>query len=188
MGSAPLHVGLRVQVQFGRHLLGLQEAECKLALSSCESEIVAASEAAKEAVYLSNFLKELKLIGDKIIKLFVDNTSARDLAYNPEHHERTKHIDRRHFFVRELVEREVIEVPYVNTAENLADFFTKPLAPNTFIGLRDAIMNIPHTSSPHAIHCAPPKPAVLVAGGASSGACMHAHAHESAPSGCHWEC
>eukprot|EP00965_Chrysotila_dentata_P009736 317022-Pleurochrysis_carterae.AAC.1 len=32
------------------------------------------------------------------------NKSATDLAYNPEHHQRSKHIDRRHFFVREKVE------------------------------------------------------------------------------------
>ena len=38
------------------------------------------------------------------MKLYVDNRGAIDLAYNPEHHQRTKHIDRRHFYVRELVE------------------------------------------------------------------------------------
>ena len=36
--------------------------------------------------------------------LGVDNTGARDLAYNPEHHARSKHIERRHFFIREMVE------------------------------------------------------------------------------------
>jgi hypothetical protein len=71
----------------------------------------------------------------------VDNQAARDLAYNPEHHKRTKHIDRRHFFVRELVEEGILRVPFVSTKDNWADFFTKPLDANRFIELRSHIMN-----------------------------------------------
>ena len=68
---------------------------------------------------------------------------ANDLAYNPEHHQRTKHIDRRHFWVRELVENMRISVAYVNTIDNLADFLTKPLPSKTFFAMRDKIMNVP---------------------------------------------
>ena len=103
---------------------------------------MAASEAAKEAVYLREFLNELGFGGKKPMKLYCDNQGAIDLAYNPEHHQKTKHIDRRHFYVRELVERGQLEVPYVKTAENLADFFTKPLAVKTFRAMRDRIMNM----------------------------------------------
>ena len=85
-----------------------------MAFSSCEAEIMAASEAAKEAVYLREFLNELGFGGKKPMKLYSDNQGAIDLAYNPEHHQKTKHIDRRHFYVRELVERGQLEVPYVN--------------------------------------------------------------------------
>ena len=73
----------------------------------------------------------------------MDNQAARDLAYNPEHHKRTKHIDRRHFFVRELVEDKTLEVPFVRTADNIADFFTKWFNANDFVALRDYIMNVP---------------------------------------------
>ena len=52
------------------------------------------------------------------------------------------YIDRRHFYVRERVERGQLEVPYVKTAENLADFFTKPLAVKMFRAMRDKIMNM----------------------------------------------
>ena len=72
----------------------------------------------------------------------VDNTAARDIAYNPEHHQKVKHIARRHFFVRECVENNQIIVPYVNTADNLADFFTKPLEGKLFFDMRDRIMNV----------------------------------------------
>ena len=115
-----------------------------IALSSCESEIMAASEAAKEAVYLRRFAAELDpstIVGPT--DLHADNQAAIDLSYNPEHHQRSKHIDRRHFFIRECVENMQLSVPYVNTADNLADFFTKPLDSKQFFAMRRIIMNEP---------------------------------------------
>ena len=101
-----------------------------VALSSCEAEIMAASEAAKDAVYLSNFLKELGLTSpSQIASLAVDNTAAIDLAYNPQHHKRTKHIERRHYFVRECVEE------------------MKLIQSNSLFVMRDTIMNVPHAPS-----------------------------------------
>ena len=115
-----------------------------VALSSCESEIVAATEAAKEAVYLQAFLTELGYsAGETVpVSLSVDNQGARDLAYNPEHHQRTKHIERRHYFLREMVEDLRITVPFVPTDQNVADFFTKPLKSSRFFELRDVIMTV----------------------------------------------
>jgi hypothetical protein len=52
-----------------------------------------------------------------------------------------KAFERGHFFIREKVEEDMIEVPYVRTVENLADFFTKPLPNDVFFRMRDAIMN-----------------------------------------------
>ena len=75
--------------------------------------------------------------------LATDSQSARDVSYNPEHHNRMKHVQRRHFFVRDMVESLEIEVPFVRTADNLADFFTKPLPAAQFYALRRQIMNEP---------------------------------------------
>ena len=76
------------------------------------------------------------------LPLATDNTAARNLSYNPEYHERTKHIARRHFYVRELVEDHTLRVPFVRSHDNLADFFTKHLPAKPFFALRKAIMNI----------------------------------------------
>ena len=113
-----------------------------IALSSCEAEIVAASEASKEAVHLRGLAKELGYDVDAATDLHMDNRSAIDVAYNPEHHTQMKHVDRRHFYVRELVEDHVLRCPFVSTTDNLADFFTKALPSQTFFPLRDAIMNV----------------------------------------------
>ena len=76
--------------------------------------------------------------------LATDSQSARDVSYNPEHHDRMKHVQRRHFFIRDMVETFELEVPFVRTADNLADFFTKPMkSASQFHTLRKRIMNEP---------------------------------------------
>ena len=79
-------------------------------------------------------------------KLATDSQSARDVSYNPEHHDRMKHVQRRHFFVRDMVESLEIEVPFVRTDDNIADFFTKPLQGKKFHAMRRLIMNEPTPS------------------------------------------
>ena len=101
--------------------------QTSVALSSCEAEIMAASEAAKEAVYISRLSQELGISDDSPMALHCDNRSATDVAYNPEHFGRMKHVERRHLYVRECVEDHLITVPFVRTDDNIADFFTKAL-------------------------------------------------------------
>lgn len=102
---------------------------------------MAASEAAKEALHLRGLLDDLDCGDSSPVRLSVDNQSAIAVAYNPEQHGRLKHVDRRHFFVRECVENMQIVVPFVSSQENLADFFTKPLPHKQFFILRNRIMN-----------------------------------------------
>ena len=97
-----------------------------IALSTCEAEIIALSEAAKDVVYLRKFKRGLGDPEPGPSTLATDSQSARDVSYNPQHHDRMKHVERRHFFVRDMVEKFEIEVPFVRTEDNLADFFTKP--------------------------------------------------------------
>ena len=80
---------------------------------------------------------------DEEMELHVDNKSAIDVAYNPEHHGRMKHVERKHLYVRELVEDHKLRVTFVRTHDNLADLFTKPLPGHVFFPLRDQVMNVP---------------------------------------------
>ena len=66
------------------------------------------------------------------------------LPDNPEHHAKTKHIDRRHYLIRECVENGLLRVPFVPTNDNVADFFTKPLMGKDFFRMRDKVMNVSH--------------------------------------------
>ena len=114
-----------------------------VALSSCEAEIVALSECTKDVVF---FRKLLKGVDGKLISAptptATDNSGAHHLSYNPEFHQRAKHIQRRHFYVRDMVEAFEVIVPLVPTAKNPADFFTKPMTPEKFFEFRAIIMNI----------------------------------------------
>ena len=105
---------------------GSRKQKC-IALSTCEAEIVALSEATKDVVYLRKFLTGLGFGPSAPTVLRTDSKAARDVAYNPEQHDKMKHVQRRHFFVRDMVEDFQLTVPHVATDDNASDFFTKPL-------------------------------------------------------------
>ena len=120
---------------------GSRKQKC-VALSTCEAEIIALSEASKDVVYLRKLVKGLGAPEPSPTSLATDSKSARDVSYNPEHHDRMKHVQRRHFFVRDMVESFELEVPFVPTKENPADFFTKPMKNATeFQKHRRVVMN-----------------------------------------------
>ncbi|KAM3416558.1 hypothetical protein BST61_g8148 [Cercospora zeina] len=104
--------------------------------SSTEAEYIAASDACKEAIWLKGFYNELAaMMGHRrqeSVPLAIDNASAIKLTKNPEFHGRTKHINIRHHFIRECVERGEIKPEWISGKENPADLFTKVLPGPTF--------------------------------------------------------
>lgn len=101
-----------------------------MALSSTQSEYMASMEAAKEVVYLRRFLTEfgLPFFNRRTpTKVFCDNQGAEELMKNPIHHARTKHIDIRYHYIRQVYEKGQINVEYLPTTEMIADVLTKPL-------------------------------------------------------------
>jgi hypothetical protein len=88
---------------------------------------MASSLAAREAVYLRQFLVELGFRQIGPTSLLIDNQSAIAIARNPEFHARTKHIEVRHHYVREKLEDGVIDLQYLPTADQTADILTKAL-------------------------------------------------------------
>ena len=70
------------------------------------------------------------------LEIRCDNTSAINVSKNLVHHSRTKHIDVRHHFLRDHVEKGNIQLTYVRTEDQIADIFTKPLGRIPFLNLR----------------------------------------------------
>ncbi|MEM7061309.1 MAG: Ty1/Copia family ribonuclease HI [Pseudomonadota bacterium] len=109
-------------------------------LSSTEAEYVAMSQCATEMVFIRNLLRDMKY-GDVKMVMHEDNAGALFLAKNMAVGQRTKHVDTRCHYVRELVERKELEVRYINTRNNPADLLTKNLGAGNFRRLADAIGN-----------------------------------------------
>ena len=104
-----------------------------VALSSTEADYMSISLASQECVYLLSFVKSLGLDLDGPILLQGDNHGAIKLAQNRITHGRSKHIDIRHHFVRDLVEREIIQLQLYQRIRTLQIFWLNPLAARSSI-------------------------------------------------------
>lgn len=110
-----------------------------VALSSCEAEFMAGTEAARQAIWLRDLLSEVTGQAREKVTIRIDNQSAIALTKNPVFHGRSKHIHSRYHFIRECVERELIEVEHVPGNEQKADILTKALGRIKFKEMRDLI-------------------------------------------------
>jgi hypothetical protein len=99
-----------------------------VALSTTEAEFVAAVSAGQESIWMSQFLAELGYDTSGAAPLLMDNQSAVQVARNPEHHGRMKHLDLRYFWLRDEVVKGHLAPRYIPTAEMAADILTKALA------------------------------------------------------------
>ena len=115
--------------------------QATVALSSCEAEYIAESEAAKEAIWLQRLLGQLRVdrtqsSTPELVTIFGDNRGALALAKNQMYHARTKHVDIRYHFVREKVEEQLVKMEWIAGGLNPADGLTKPLGKTKFESFR----------------------------------------------------
>lgn len=126
----------------------ISKLQTQIALSSCEAEYVSLSQSLRDAIPVMRLLQELKdrefqseYLRPKVhCKLFEDNTGALTLATAPKMRPRTKHINLVYHHFREEVRKGTIDIVYIQTEEQKADIFTKPLAQNLFQKFRKQIM------------------------------------------------
>ena len=108
-----------------------------VALSSTESEYIALSESAQEAVWMRDLLKGVGLTQELPTVLYEDNQGAIALARNPKDHSRTKHIDIRFHYTRQQINNNTLEVRDCSTTDMLADTLTKGLPKPAFQKFRE---------------------------------------------------
>ena len=92
-----------------------------------EIEYIATSKATKEAFWYKKFAAELGVMSSDAIPLYYDNNGAIALAKEPRSHQKSKHIERRFYLIRDYLEKGYVEVKRVNSTDNVADPLTKPL-------------------------------------------------------------
>ena len=100
-------------------------------ISSTEAEYIAMSSCCAQILWMRSQLSDYGFICNKI-PMYCDNKSAIALCCNNVQHSRTKHIDIRHHFIREQVEKGIVELYFVRTEFQLADIFTKALSRERF--------------------------------------------------------
>jgi transposase InsO family protein len=96
-------------------------------LSTAEAEYVATTHAAKEAIWLRRLIFELFTISPSPTTLFCDNQAAIKLATEDNFHARTKHIDIRYHFIRQVITDNTLTLIYCPTDDMTADILTKSL-------------------------------------------------------------
>ena len=110
-----------------------------VSLSTTEAEYIAASTATRELVWLKQLLSDIGYQCDEPIRLEIDHQSTIKLVKNPELHKRSKHIDIHYHFIREKYHSKELDVKYVPSEEQCADFLTKAVACSKFMYLIDKI-------------------------------------------------
>jgi len=109
--------------------MGIPQADRKktVALSSTEAEYMGITETIKEAPHLIGFLKELGYVDLVHVTIYNDNRGVGLLASNSVFHSRSKHIDIRYHFFREMLRNHTVDLIYIPSERMIADVLTKVL-------------------------------------------------------------
>jgi hypothetical protein len=94
-----------------------------------EAENIAASEAAKDAIWIKNFVSELGVVptASSPMDLYCDNSGAITQAKEPRAHKMANHVLRRYHLIRKIIGRGDVKVCKVHMDHNIAGLLTKPL-------------------------------------------------------------
>nr|GFC70326.1 retrovirus-related Pol polyprotein from transposon TNT 1-94 [Tanacetum cinerariifolium] len=95
-------------------------------MSSAEVEYVSLSACYAQVIWMRTQLTDYGFHFDKI-PMYCDSKAAIAISCNPVQHLRTKHIDVRYHFIKEKVEKGIVELFFVGTEYQLVDLFTKAL-------------------------------------------------------------
>lgn len=106
-------------------------------LSSAEAEYVAITEASKEALWISRVAKHFGIEVEMPLTIFTDSQSAIAMTESQRFSNRTKHIDTKFHFIKDLKEKGIVKLEYFPTSTNIADMLTKPMGGNKIKQLRE---------------------------------------------------
>ncbi|CAJ2656714.1 unnamed protein product [Trifolium pratense] len=108
-------------------------------LSTTEAEFIAAANCACQAIWLGRVLDHISSRKKECITLYCDNSSTIKLSKNPMMHGRSKHIDVRFHFLRDLTKDGKIQLLHCSSFEQITDIMTKALTLVSFCKFRDLL-------------------------------------------------
>ena len=116
----------------------MSKKQNSISLSTVEVEYIAASSCCTQLLWMQKLLLDYG-IRQEHLTIYYDNTSAINISKNLVQHSRTKQIEIRHHFIRELVEDGTLTLECIHTDNQKADLFTKSLDSKRFEFLRQNI-------------------------------------------------
>ena len=105
----------------------MSRKQTAFASSSTEAEYYALCETAKEVVYLKKILAEFDIKTASPVNIFCDNQSTLAMLHGEKFSRTTKHMAVKFHYLKDILERQIINVSYVPTTKNISDLLTKPL-------------------------------------------------------------
>ena len=116
-----------------------------MALSSIEAEYMAASQDSCEELWLRKLMVDFFDMELSPTTIQCDNQSCIKLFENPVFHDRSQHIEIKYHFIRDYVQRGVVQLQYVSTDEQVADILTKALGRGKHVYFRDKLGVVKNT-------------------------------------------
>jgi hypothetical protein len=102
--------------------------QSSIALNTAEAEYIATCSTSCEAIWLRKLLTGLFDLEMEATTILCDNQSCIKMTENHVFHDRSKHIEIRYHFIRDMVQRGALKLQYISTDEQVADVLTKPLS------------------------------------------------------------
>ena len=109
-----------------------------VSLFTAKVKYIAAGNCCSQLLWMKKLLHDYRIPQDTVC-VFCDNTSAINLSKNHVQHSKSKHIEIRYHFIRDLVEDKVVCLEFIHTNNQMTDIFTKPFDGPRFELLRKTI-------------------------------------------------
>ena len=116
----------------------MSKKQNSVSLSIAEAEYITAGSCCSQLLWIKKLLSDYGKTQDTMV-VYCDNSSAIDISKNPVQHSKTKHIEIRYHFIRDLVKRKIVCLEYISTKRQNADIFAKPFDRSKFETLRQVI-------------------------------------------------
>jgi hypothetical protein len=104
-----------------------------------EAEYIAACSASCESIWLRKLLTDLFELEMRETLILCDNQSCIKMTKNPVFHDRSKHMEIRYHYIRDMVQRGALMLQYISTDEKVVEVLTKPLSHIKFEYFRDKL-------------------------------------------------
>jgi hypothetical protein len=120
--------------------------QISVVLSTAEAEYIALSVTVREAMWLRKLLEDLFDHEMDSTIIHCDNQSCVKLSENPMFHDKSKHIEIKYHYIKDMVQSNTVHVQYLPTHEQIANIFTKPLVKTKFKYFRERLGPVENTS------------------------------------------